>query len=74
MAVDTSALMAILMSEPPAVLCLAALEGDAEVLISAGTLAEALIIARRRDVAEEMQQLMDAKTDLRSALAATATE
>jgi ribonuclease VapC len=46
-AVDTSALMAILLSEPEAEACAAALEVEPHVLISAGTMAEALIVAGR---------------------------
>jgi ribonuclease VapC len=50
-AVDTSALMAILLDEPEADACIAALATADEVLISAGTLAEALIVAARRGAA-----------------------
>ena len=53
-AVDTSALMAVLLSEPEADACAAILEGEARVLISSGTVAEAMIVARRRNVGEEM--------------------
>ena len=38
-AVDTSALMAILLSEPEGDACAAALEAESHVLISAGTMA-----------------------------------
>jgi ribonuclease VapC len=58
-AVDTSALMAILLSEPEADDCAAALEADADLLISAGTVAEALIVAARRSVGEAMKRLID---------------
>jgi ribonuclease VapC len=58
-AVDTSALMAILLAEPEADACIAALETADEVLISAGTLAEALIVATRRSVGDEMTRLVD---------------
>jgi ribonuclease VapC len=58
-AVDTSALMAILLSEPEADACAAILEGEARVLISAGTVAEAMIVARRRNVGEEMRALIE---------------
>ena len=47
-AVDASALMAILLSEPEGDACAAALEAEPHVLISAGTMAEALIVAARR--------------------------
>jgi len=59
MVVDTSALMAILLSEPGAERCIAVLEEQNEVMISAGTLAEALIVAGRRNIAGEMAALVD---------------
>jgi ribonuclease VapC len=58
-AVDTSALMAIILGEAEADACIKALEGDTEVLISAGTVAEAMIVAARRNVAEEMASVID---------------
>jgi ribonuclease VapC len=58
-AVDTSALMAILLDEPEADACIAALEAEDDLLISAGTMAEALIVAARRNVAEEAAGLID---------------
>jgi len=58
-AVDTSALMAIVLAEPEADACIKALETDAEVLISAGTIAEAMIVAARRNVGQEMAELID---------------
>jgi ribonuclease VapC len=42
-AVDTSALIAIVLGEPEADACIAALEAENEILISAGTVAKALI-------------------------------
>jgi len=58
-AVDTSALMAIILDEPEADACAAALEAEDRLLISAGTVAEALIVAARRDVGEEVVRLID---------------
>ena len=58
-AVDTSALVAIVLKEPRADACLAALEAEDEVLISAGTLAEMLIVSSRRNVGTEMARLID---------------
>jgi ribonuclease VapC len=58
-AVDTSALMAIVLGEAEADACMAILETEPAVLISAGTVAEALIVAARRKVAEEMAKLID---------------
>ena len=58
-AVDTSALMAIMLNEPEADACVAALEAEDDLLISAGTVAEALIVAARRNVQEEVARLID---------------
>lgn len=58
-AVDTSALMAIVLAEPEAEACIGALTSEAEIVISAGTVAEALIVAARRSRAEEMARLID---------------
>ncbi len=58
-AVDTSALMAILLNEPDADAVSASLEAEGELLISAGTVAEALIVAARRNLGEEMERLLD---------------
>ena len=59
-AVDTSALMAIILNEPEADACAAVLETGDRLLISAGTVAEALIVAGRRNAGEEVAQLIDA--------------
>jgi ribonuclease VapC len=59
MVVDTSALMAILLGEPDAERCIAALEAQNEVMISAGTLAEAMIVAGRRNIGGEMNALVE---------------
>jgi ribonuclease VapC len=58
-AVDTSALMAIALGEADAEACIEVLEAESDVLISAGTVAEALIVAARRNVAKEMEKLID---------------
>jgi len=58
-AVDTSALMAIILGEAEADACIKALEAETDVLISAGTVAEAIIVAARRNVAQEMENLID---------------
>ena len=57
---DTSALMAIVLKEPRAPACIAALAAEDEILISAGTVAEALIVSARRSVGVEMARLIDA--------------
>jgi ribonuclease VapC len=58
-AVDTSALMAIVLNEREADACINVLETETEVLISAGSVGEALIVAARRNVAGEMARLID---------------
>jgi len=58
-AVDTSALMAIVLKEPQADACKAALVAEDEILISAGTVAEALIVSARRNVGAEMARIID---------------
>jgi ribonuclease VapC len=58
-AVDTSALMAIVLDESAADACIAALEKEDNILISAGTIAEALIVAARRNVGEDIANLID---------------
>jgi ribonuclease VapC len=58
-AVDTSALMAIVLDEPEADACIAALEAEDEILISAGTVAEALIVSARRSVDTEVGSIID---------------
>jgi ribonuclease VapC len=58
-AVDTSALMAIALNEKQADACISALEAEDNILISAGTVAEALIVAARRNVGEEVASLID---------------
>jgi len=56
--VDTSALMAILQEEAEASFCKECLVLSAELLISAGTLAEALIVAGRRGVRADMERMI----------------
>jgi ribonuclease VapC len=58
-AVDTSALMAIALGEKEANACIKILETETEVVISAGTVAEALIVAARRNIGEEVSRMID---------------
>jgi len=58
-AVDTSALVAIALDEPMAETCMAVLEAEDEVLISAGTLAEALIVSAGRNVGADMAAFIE---------------
>jgi ribonuclease VapC len=58
-AVDTSALMAIVLNEAAADACIAALEAEDQILISAGTVAEALIVSAHRNVAAEVEGIID---------------
>ncbi len=57
-AVDTSALMAIVLNEPQSEACMTAIEEADGLLISAGTVAEALIVASRRNVGDEVGALI----------------
>ncbi len=57
-AVDTSALMAIVLNEPQADICMAVIEQADGLLISAGTVAEALIVAERRNIGDEIAALI----------------
>ena len=57
-AVDTSALMAIVLNEPSADACMATLEAEDRLLISAGTVAEVLIVAGRRNRGDEIRLLI----------------
>jgi ribonuclease VapC len=56
--VDTSALIAVVFDEAKAGACSKALEADSEVLISAGTLAECLVVASRRHESQEVERLI----------------
>src|SRR3954454_24154942 len=51
--------MAIVLDETEASACIAVLEAQDDILISAATIAEALIVAARRNVREEMENLID---------------
>lgn len=59
-AVDTSALMAVLLREPEAGACITALDAADDIVISAATLAEALVVSRLRATGPEMEQLIEA--------------
>lgn len=58
-ALDTSALMAIVLDEPAADDCAAVLAAEDRLLMSAASVAEALIVAGRRGVGDELEQLLD---------------
>ncbi|MEN2987931.1 type II toxin-antitoxin system VapC family toxin [Tistrella sp. BH-R2-4] len=71
--VDTSALMAIILDEPEADACIAVLISENNLLMSAATLAEALIVASRRNVGDDMVRLIDGlNVDVVSVTPATA--
>ncbi len=59
-AVDTSALMAMLLKEPMATTCQKAIDNEPMLLISAATLAEALVVSDRRSLGIQMRSLVDA--------------
>jgi len=58
-AVDTSALMSVLLGEADADACASVLATADSLVISSGTLAEALIVAGRRNIGAEMLMLVD---------------
>jgi ribonuclease VapC len=58
-AVDTSAVVAIVLREATAEACKAALAAEDDILISAGTLAELLVVAVGRGIAAEVTEFLD---------------
>jgi ribonuclease VapC len=56
--VDTSALMAVALDEPAAEACSEVMALADEIVVSAGTLAETLIVAGRRNVGSAMERLI----------------
>jgi ribonuclease VapC len=58
-AVDTSALVAIARKEPMAAGCLDALVTCASAVISAGTVAECLVVAARRGISQDVEALFE---------------
>src|SRR4051812_13249801 len=59
MAVDTSALMAILLGEARGEACAAALKTDEDLIMSAGTVSEALVVAAWRNLSGQMLRLIE---------------
>ena len=57
--VDTSALVAIALKEEKSDACVQALESESELLISAGTIAEVLVVSARRGFVEAVTGLLD---------------
>ena len=55
---DTSALMAIVLLEAEAPACVAVIAHEPEILISAGTMAEALIVAGQRGLSDHMTAIL----------------
>lgn len=58
-AVDTSALMAMILDKPQEQACEAALASEQEIIISAGTLAECLVVAQRQKLREKITKLIE---------------
>jgi ribonuclease VapC len=56
---DTSALIAIVLNEPEAANCVSAIEADSDRRISAGTAAEAMIVADGRNISTAMKALLE---------------
>jgi ribonuclease VapC len=59
-AVDTSALMAVILGEPASEACRRTLHAEDVIVISAGTLAETLIVSGRRGFSASASRLIDA--------------
>lgn len=57
--IDTSAIMAILLDEAEADMCIAAIEAAEAIAISAATMTETLIVAERRNVGHTAATLLD---------------
>ncbi|MFC0288792.1 type II toxin-antitoxin system VapC family toxin [Kaistia hirudinis] len=57
--VDTSALMAICLGEPEGPACMQALQSASSLLISAGTLSEAMIVADGRGQFDALEALLE---------------
>ena len=57
--IDTSALVAIVLGEPQAKRCLNAVGSEPKLVMSAATLAEALLVSRRRGRGDEMRELIE---------------
>lgn len=57
--VDTSALIEVVLKQALAERCAAALRGSGSLLMSAGTLAEALVVAGRKGVGPALSLLLD---------------
>ena len=57
--VDTSAPVAIILGEAPGRACLPVLEMESEVLMSAGSLSELMIVAARRNMIDQVTTLID---------------
>ncbi|RAK63342.1 type II toxin-antitoxin system VapC family toxin [Phenylobacterium kunshanense] len=55
---DSSALLAIAMGEPGWERCMDAIHAERELIMSAGTLTEVLIVAARRGLEEEVEALL----------------
>jgi ribonuclease VapC len=59
MVVDASAVMAVVLGEPHATACLEVLDREGHLAMSAGTVAECLIVAGQRGVLLEVEQLIE---------------
>jgi ribonuclease VapC len=57
-AIDTSALIAVLQGEPSAEACMAAIRGADRIVISAATVAETLIVSARRGLRSPMETFL----------------
>jgi len=56
--IDTSALMAIILDEAQSAECMQSIGNAAQLLMSAGTMAESYIVAERKGVGMEMEEII----------------
>jgi ribonuclease VapC len=61
--VDTSALVAIITNEPAGQDCRSVLETESRIVMSAATVAEAIIVATRRDILDEMNLIIESSVN-----------
>ena len=57
--IDTSALVAIALNEEKSSTCIQVIEAEPDVLLSAGTLAEMLVVSARRGFADALNELLN---------------
>jgi ribonuclease VapC len=61
--VDTSALVAVITNEPAGQGCRSVLETETRIMMSAATVTEAVIVATRRDILDEMNLIIESSVN-----------